>query len=44
MEAFLARLMEENPTPCDVMDDEYYLFTGEGTTACLSMYKIIDKI
>jgi hypothetical protein len=41
MEAFLARLMEENPTPGDLMDDEYYLFAdeGEGMTDCLPLYK-----
>jgi hypothetical protein len=37
MEAFLARLMEENPNPTNLMDEEYYLFAGEGTTASLTM-------
>jgi hypothetical protein len=38
MEAFLARLMEDNPNPGDLMDDEYYLFAGEGTTARLACF------
>jgi hypothetical protein len=29
MEAFLAKIMDENPTGGDLMDDEYYLFGGE---------------
>ena len=35
MEAFLSRLMDENTVPDDLMDEEYYLFAGEGTYAIL---------
>jgi len=37
MEAYLARLMEENDHG-DLMDDEYYLYAGEGNTTGLSVY------
>ncbi|KAM0927514.1 hypothetical protein ACQ4PT_002927 [Festuca glaucescens] len=42
MESFLARLMEENPNPGDLMDDEYYLFAGEGTNCPPSNVYILN--
>jgi hypothetical protein len=38
MEAFLANVMHENPTGGDFMDDEYYLFGGEGTTSHVALF------
>jgi hypothetical protein len=38
METFLSRLMEDNPTTGDLMDDEYYLFAGEGTPSRIYMF------
>jgi len=37
MKAFLHRFMDENAVPDDLMDEEYYLFAGEGTSASLSI-------
>ena len=37
----LSRLMEENPHPADLMDDEYCAFDGEGITERLSMYRLL---
>jgi hypothetical protein len=35
MESFLSRLMDKNVIPDDIMDEEYYLFSGEGTSVSL---------
>ena len=32
MEDFLSSIMDENAITGDLMDDEYYLFVGEGTS------------
>lgn len=37
MEAFLSGIMDENALSGDLMDDEYYLFAGEGTPRRLSL-------
>ena len=37
MEAFLSGLMDKNDVPEDFMDDENYLFSGEGMSPCLSI-------
>ena len=37
MEAFLSGLMDKNDVPEDFMDDENYLFSGEGMFPSLSI-------
>ena len=37
MDTFLSGIMDDNGLSGDLMDDEYYLFAGEGTPRRLSL-------
>jgi hypothetical protein len=37
METFLSSIMDENATPDDIMDQEYYTYSREGIYANLSI-------